>query len=301
MNDKMFPIIPDGKSKPHPLQIPWSVAEQAYTVYLAKYGSRQSLETLAQRGGFHVSEMDMLLLNWREQSSEITQLRTRIEQLHEELDIATRERNEAIQASMNDMGAKQRAEARWNLARSRKFGLACWTEFAKPMIRYEKHADAAVDAVQGDPKEAPPKQDLALEMLERISGLVPKEPGESAEEAVQRMVLHLDLATETLKRFFLHDSPFPEVGTREGMQEFINEMTTEEIGKWGKAHPHHLCAALLLRAFNAEERLKQYRTNAKLLSVGFENEAPVFWVHDQPGMFHDALSALDASVKDVTK
>lgn len=39
--------------------VPWSIAEQAYSVYSSKYGRGQSLERLAERGGFGHGEMDM--------------------------------------------------------------------------------------------------------------------------------------------------------------------------------------------------------------------------------------------------
>jgi hypothetical protein len=41
--------------------VPWSVAEQAYRQYARHYGTRQSLETLSQRGGFGEIEFYDLL------------------------------------------------------------------------------------------------------------------------------------------------------------------------------------------------------------------------------------------------
>ena len=55
---KMFPI---QRSDP----IPWSVAETAYTAYVARYGSQQTLARLADRGGFGIDEMDLLFPAWR--------------------------------------------------------------------------------------------------------------------------------------------------------------------------------------------------------------------------------------------
>ena len=49
MNSKMFPI---QKSNP----IPWEEAERAYRTYARLYGGNQSLERLAERGGFGVRE-----------------------------------------------------------------------------------------------------------------------------------------------------------------------------------------------------------------------------------------------------
>lgn len=46
--------------------IPWDVAQRAYEVYAKKYGTRQTLQRIAERGGFGVDEMDMFLPDWRE-------------------------------------------------------------------------------------------------------------------------------------------------------------------------------------------------------------------------------------------
>lgn len=60
---KRFPVMGDGR--PHPQTIPWPMAELAYSVYRYRHGSAQSLERLAERGGFGVSELDELLPSWR--------------------------------------------------------------------------------------------------------------------------------------------------------------------------------------------------------------------------------------------
>lgn len=59
----------DGKSvKTFPIQtrdacdsLPWAVAEEVYKEYAAQYGKEQSLERLAQRGGFGTTETIILL------------------------------------------------------------------------------------------------------------------------------------------------------------------------------------------------------------------------------------------------
>lgn len=91
MSEKVFPIMSAWKevSKPFPRQIPWSIAELAYSVYTSKYGSEQSLERLAQRGGFHHQEMDDLLPDWRERCSEVTHLQAA-------LDLKTRQLEAAV-------------------------------------------------------------------------------------------------------------------------------------------------------------------------------------------------------------
>jgi hypothetical protein len=68
----MFPIMRDRITvpTPSPERIPWSVAEIAYTAYAARFGRYQSLERIAERGGFYVSEMNALCSDWREKSKE---------------------------------------------------------------------------------------------------------------------------------------------------------------------------------------------------------------------------------------
>lgn len=77
MNEKMFPIQAQHGATAHPLQIPWSIAELAYSVYHARYPG-QTLERLAQRGGFGPGEMDDFLPDWRERCAEITLLRAQL-------------------------------------------------------------------------------------------------------------------------------------------------------------------------------------------------------------------------------
>lgn len=72
MSERQFPIMqvrlrPGQPSlEPFPLSIPWSVAELAYADYAARYGYDQSLERLAERGGFDPREMDQHLPGWRD-------------------------------------------------------------------------------------------------------------------------------------------------------------------------------------------------------------------------------------------
>jgi len=61
---KPFPInTPSSKYK---TTIPWWVAKKVYAEYSKRYGTEQSLERLAQRGGFGEKEMDDLYPEWRE-------------------------------------------------------------------------------------------------------------------------------------------------------------------------------------------------------------------------------------------
>jgi hypothetical protein len=77
--DKLFPIQNERGARPHPLQIPWSVAELAYSVYSSRYGRQQTLERLSQRGGFGPSEMDEYLPDWRERCDTITALQAKLD------------------------------------------------------------------------------------------------------------------------------------------------------------------------------------------------------------------------------
>jgi hypothetical protein len=54
MHERMFPV----QGGP---QISWSTAEQAYEVYSHCYGREQTLERLAERGGFWVNEVELFL------------------------------------------------------------------------------------------------------------------------------------------------------------------------------------------------------------------------------------------------
>ena len=58
--DKRFPI--QGG-----LSVTWAAAERAYDAYATKFGRRQSLERLAERGGFGVKEFAWLYLGARDQ------------------------------------------------------------------------------------------------------------------------------------------------------------------------------------------------------------------------------------------
>lgn len=70
----MFPIQLTRDYGPHPMEIPWSVAQRAYSVYASRYGRDQSCARLAERGGFCPREMDDLLPGWKEEVSEVAML-----------------------------------------------------------------------------------------------------------------------------------------------------------------------------------------------------------------------------------
>ena len=63
MNEKVFPIQAETESRIRPpaTQIPWWLAEIAYEHYVRSFGDQQSLERLAERGGFGRRELLTLL------------------------------------------------------------------------------------------------------------------------------------------------------------------------------------------------------------------------------------------------
>jgi hypothetical protein len=66
MTEKRFPIQapPDTPSRytyPEFKSCSWALAERAYAVYASRYGTGQSLERMAERGGFGALEFIELL------------------------------------------------------------------------------------------------------------------------------------------------------------------------------------------------------------------------------------------------
>lgn len=58
---KRFPVLGTGRT------ISWKTAQRAYSVYSNLYSNGQTLERLAERGGFAESELDDLYQKWREE------------------------------------------------------------------------------------------------------------------------------------------------------------------------------------------------------------------------------------------
>lgn len=69
MNERRFPLLVNQKDIDAgiPRTIPWSLAERAYIDYSRRYGTNQSLERLAERGGFGPTELDEHVPGWREE------------------------------------------------------------------------------------------------------------------------------------------------------------------------------------------------------------------------------------------
>jgi hypothetical protein len=68
--ERRFPICQLG------ITIPWSLAERAYEGYVKRCGgsASQSLQRLAERGGFYASEMDEFAPGWRAFDQEMARL-----------------------------------------------------------------------------------------------------------------------------------------------------------------------------------------------------------------------------------
>ena len=56
MNNKRFPMINS------PIDIDWETAEKIYDLYSKLYGTSQSLERIAERGGFGWDEVENIIL-----------------------------------------------------------------------------------------------------------------------------------------------------------------------------------------------------------------------------------------------
>ncbi len=77
----MFPLQPsrnDSKTLAGPDCIEWSLAEKAGNEYRKRYGTNQSLERMAERGGFGWEEMDLYYPPWREEIDDVLKLRERV-------------------------------------------------------------------------------------------------------------------------------------------------------------------------------------------------------------------------------
>ena len=90
MSERTFPVQRSYNKdvEPHPNRIPWSVADKAYSVYRARYpgsAADQSLERLAQRGGFAPEEMDMFVPEWRAECSHIAELEAEVAELKHDI------------------------------------------------------------------------------------------------------------------------------------------------------------------------------------------------------------------------
>jgi hypothetical protein len=72
-----FPIQADADARKPATVIPWWLAEEAYTQYASMMGTAQTLERLAERGGFGRKELLDLLAGGRGDGAEIDRVRAR--------------------------------------------------------------------------------------------------------------------------------------------------------------------------------------------------------------------------------
>ena len=60
MAERLFPML-DGKPS-----IPWTLAEEIYKDYAEVFGGDQSLERVAERGGFGYDEIEVFMQHWHD-------------------------------------------------------------------------------------------------------------------------------------------------------------------------------------------------------------------------------------------
>lgn len=69
---RWFPVITDRTARPRNNKVPWKLAEIAYVEYARRYGTDQSLERIAERGGFGLLEIaDYLLAQLKDREEKL--------------------------------------------------------------------------------------------------------------------------------------------------------------------------------------------------------------------------------------
>lgn len=125
---KVFPVMYRARQlEPGPMTIPWSLAEKAYSAYSARYGTRQSLEHLAARGGFGAGELDELIPGWRVECDEITSLRSQLRAAQAERDALGLTLEAALEREIyaGREGVALRAERDEAIGIAKRFGCGC--------------------------------------------------------------------------------------------------------------------------------------------------------------------------------
>lgn len=97
-------------TKPGPLTIPWSIAEQSWNAYAARYGKDQSVERMAERGGFSWWEMDNQLPGWREMVDPYRTIIAENAKLKAELDLPITVKGSTPAADLSDRGERVSVE-----------------------------------------------------------------------------------------------------------------------------------------------------------------------------------------------
>lgn len=137
--ERWFPIQVERGAAAHPLRIPWSVAEKAYSVYAARFPG-QTAERLAERGGLTPSEMDILLPGWREECSELAALRLSVARLEKEAE-------EANKLAMLHLESADSMKAAWNAACEDISKLQAARDEARGKLCRAREGDQAVAAL----------------------------------------------------------------------------------------------------------------------------------------------------------
>lgn len=109
-----FPLQTNRQGQPGPVSVPWVVAERAWARYSQLYGRDQSVEHLAQRGGFSWGEMDDLFPGWRGAVDEWVNLRRQLADAQRDASANAHE-VESLRASLRQV-ERERDEARRALA-----------------------------------------------------------------------------------------------------------------------------------------------------------------------------------------
>lgn len=110
---KRFPVMYERNAKPGPTTIPWETADRAYSVYSARYGKEQSLERIAERGGFGARELDEFIPGWRDELSEFRALEARHARVREAAErlVSAYAATERLPSTANRVAERTAAEA----------------------------------------------------------------------------------------------------------------------------------------------------------------------------------------------
>lgn len=155
-----FPEFPlqvtrDTKTKPGPVSVPWVVAERAWAAYSQIYGRDQSVERLAERGGFDWAEMDRLFPGWREATDAWKRLESELNSAQQDL-ARVREQNCTLTAQI----AESRERVATLEARLEQVGIA---------VQLGAEHDAVTrDAAQEQVRDLSRELDSVLARVERL-------------------------------------------------------------------------------------------------------------------------------------
>jgi hypothetical protein len=146
-----FPIIPYKRGEvgkgPHPTKIPWAIADLAYSVYSSRFGRSQSLERLAERGGFHAGEMDDYLPDWRERSSALTTAQAEAAALRAEVERREWPLVELFRGAEREAGTYG-DDREWPPAKTAAWLIAQLRHHTEAARRERREAEAALTAAQ---------------------------------------------------------------------------------------------------------------------------------------------------------